>query len=108
MTDRPDLIEVYRLNREAYLACADAGVSHAQWVSLATLGRRGMSSEDMSEAMGVKWTSVSRLLRSLEEKGLAERARSLRDRRMAIWRCTVKGAQLAESLRAWRAPEEKQ
>ena len=63
-------------------------------------GPEGLSCREISERMVTRDSDITRLLDRLEARGLAERVRHARDRRVIVPRITKKGLDLLKALDA--------
>jgi DNA-binding MarR family transcriptional regulator len=79
------------------------GLSMTQYNVLRILrgvGKQGLPCSEIGERMVTEDSDITRLLDRLEKKGLIERARSARDRRVVTARATRKALQLLSRLDA--------
>ena len=63
-------------------------------------GRQGVSCGEISDRMVTRDSDITRLLDRLEGRGLVERGRDERDRRVVVQRITAKGLALLQELDA--------
>jgi DNA-binding MarR family transcriptional regulator len=97
---RPSLL---RLTRRVRNQRVDRSVSLAQLSAIGTLQKKGaMSAGDLAACEQVQPPSMTKVLASLEEKGLVTREAHPTDRRQAIIVLTQAGADLLESERRER------
>src|SRR5919201_1043914 len=102
---RPSLLRLTRLVRNQRV---DTSVTLTQLSAMGTLRKRGpMSPGDLAAYERVQPPSMTKVLGSLEEKGLIRRTPHASDRRQAIITLTDRGIELLDSERrardAWLA-----
>ena len=102
---RPSLLRLTRLVRNQRV---DTSVTLTQLSAMGTLRKRGpMSPGDLAACERVQPPSMTKVLASLEEKGLVRRAPHASDRRQAVITLTDRGLELLDSERrardAWLA-----
>ena len=77
---------------------ADAGITEQQWRVLRVLQESGpLEPTRIAERSCLLLPSLTRILQKLEDKGLIERRRDLRDRRKQVVRITRAGSKLIEA-----------
>lgn len=75
------------------------GVTRVQWIALFYLGKyEGVSQKKLGELMGVKESSVARLIDRLEKKDYVIREKELTDRRITNLKLTKEGKKARENL----------
>lgn len=90
-----------RWRREIETALATLGLTHPQFVLLASVGwltrdKADISQVDLARHCGTDITMTSQVLRSLEQKGYLERYQQPGNERSKFPRVTAKGAALIE------------
>ena len=78
-----------------------AGISHAQYNVLRILrgaGEQGLCCREIGERMVTRDPDITRLLDRMERRGLVERSRDRRDRRVITARITAAGRKLLQDL----------
>lgn len=97
---RPSLL---RLTRIVRLQRADTSVTLTQLSAMGTLHKHGpLSAGELAACEKVQPPSMTKVLASLEERGLVERAPHPGDRRQAIIAITAAGVALLDSERRLR------
>lgn len=75
------------------------GVTRVQWLALYFLGQEEpMSQSELAEKMGIKGSTVTRLIDRLEREGYVVRQKEPDDRRVTMIVLTDKGSQFREEL----------
>jgi DNA-binding MarR family transcriptional regulator len=89
-----------RLRQEAYEAEAGADLSPTLTAALATIERHGpLSPSELAERESVRRPTATRIVASLEGRGLVERASNPGDRRASLISATPDGRELLKRLR---------
>jgi len=90
---------VTMMRREVELRVAEHGLTDAQWKPLWFIGSgRAANAIELAREMAIGAGAVTRLLDRLEAKGLIERERSARDRRVVHLRLTPAGQAVAAQV----------
>jgi len=80
---------------------AELGITRGMWAILLAVEQEGYSKpSDIAEFVGIDRTAVSRLLRSLEERGLIRRASAVRDGRARSVTVTRRGIRVLKTATA--------
>jgi len=75
------------------------GVTRVQWIALFYLGKyEGLSQKNLGKLMGVKESSVARLIDRLEKNDYVIREKDINDRRITNLKLTKEGKKARENL----------
>jgi len=78
---------------------ADNDFSQAEGYVLISIKKDGIPVTKIAPSMGIEPTSLSRLLKTMEERGLIYRQKDLKDRRVVMLFLTEKGLELKKMSR---------
>lgn len=89
----------FAMRRMYNLMATESGITHGIGLSLTYIGREGVPATKIAPMMGMTPSSLSRLLKVMEDDGLIYRKNGSKDKRVVMIFLTEKGVELREKVK---------
>ena len=89
----------FAMRRMYNMLAMESGITHGIGYALTYIGREGVPATKIAPMMGMNSSSLSRLLKTMEDEGLIYRKPDKKDKRVVMIFCTEAGLELREKVK---------